>query len=41
MAEVTVRSKDELEKAQNSKAEIIIIEGELANKIKKQRLSQK
>lgn len=38
MAEVTVRSKDELEKAQNSKAEIIIIEGELANKIKKQRL---
>lgn len=35
MAEVTVRSKDELEKAQNSKAEIIIIEGELANKIKK------
>ncbi len=38
MAEVTVRSKDELEKAQNSRAEIIIIEGELANKIKKQRL---
>ncbi|HFV8339274.1 TPA: hypothetical protein ACIABX_002342 [Escherichia coli] len=35
MAEVTVRSKDELETAQNSKAEIIIIEGELANKIKK------
>ncbi|MCB8832189.1 hypothetical protein LJD42_10865 [Escherichia coli] len=35
MAEVTVRSKDELEKAQKSKAEIIIIEGELANKIKK------
>ncbi|EHW0577205.1 TPA: hypothetical protein ACGBCJ_001745 [Escherichia coli] len=35
MAEVTVRSKDELEKAQNSRAEIIIIEGELANKIKK------
>lgn len=38
MAEVTVSSKDELEKAQNSRAEIIIIEGELANKIKKQRL---
>ena len=35
MAEVTVRSKNEHEKAQNSKAEIIIIEGELANKIKK------
>ncbi|MGV5951676.1 hypothetical protein [Escherichia coli] len=35
MAEVTVRSKDELEKAQNSKAEIIIIEEELANEIKK------
>ncbi|CAM8428451.1 MULTISPECIES: hypothetical protein [Enterobacter] len=35
MNQVIVRTKDELERAQKSKAETIRIEGELANKVRK------
>lgn len=35
MSEVVVRTKSELETAKNNKAEVIIVEGELASKLKK------
>ncbi|GKX51545.1 hypothetical protein [Budvicia aquatica] len=35
MAEVMVRTKEELKKARNAKVEFIVVEGELADKLKK------